>query len=293
MTAERASFHMHRDLGIEHISATYRQHRFPPHAHQEYLIGLTIAGVEHIIQDGERWQSRAGQVRTINPGVVHEGGCGEGEPWAYEALYIPETLILEAVLSVGRVTTAPRLSDPVLDDHKLAGELRLLFALLKAEDEALIREEALTGFLSRVARHRILRVDRPLNGREPQAVARARDYLAANARRRVPLEILATVSGLSKFHLLRVFKAQTGLTPWQFQTQIRIDLARRLLAAGEPAGQVAAACGYADQSHMTRRFRELVGLTPAAYAADTRRSFLPSRSNILQDRRSALDGETR
>ena len=157
----------------------------------------------------------------------------------------------------------------------------------------------MTGFLSRVARHRILRVDRPLNGREPQAVARARDYLAANARRRVPLEILATVSGLSKFHLLRVFKAHAhravvlDLHPWQFQTQIRIDLARRLLAAGEPAGQVAAACGYADQSHMTRRFRELVGLTPAAYAADTRRSFLPSRSNILQDRRSALDGETR
>ena len=92
-------------------------HRFPPHAHQEYLIGLTTEGVEHIIQDGERWESRPGQVRTINPGVVHEGGCGEGERWGYEALYIPETLILEAVLSVGRVTTAPRLSAAVVDDR--------------------------------------------------------------------------------------------------------------------------------------------------------------------------------
>lgn len=269
MTAERANFHLHRDLGIEHIRAAYEQHRFPPHAHQEYLIGLTISGVEHIVQDGEQWRSRPGQVRTINPGVVHEGGCGEGEHWAYEALYIPEALILEAVLSVGRVSTAPRLAEPVVDDPALASALSRLFERLRTEKEALLREEELARFLSQLARHRIMLTDQPLVGREPQAVERAREYLAANAFRRVPLEILAMVSGLSKFHLLRVFKAQTGLTPWQFQTQLRVDLARRLLAAGEPAGQVAVACGFVDQSHMTRRFRQLVGATPAAYAADT------------------------
>jgi AraC-like DNA-binding protein len=270
MTADRANYHLHRDLGIEHISASYEHHRFPPHAHQEYLIGLTTEGVEHIVQDGERWESRPGQVRTINPGVVHEGGCGEGERWGYEALYIPESLILEAVLSVGRVTTAPRLSAPVADDRALATSLARLFERLRTESDPLLREEELAGFLGRLAQHRIMRVDQPLADREPQAIERARDYLAANARRRVPLEVLATVSGLSKFHLLRVFKAQTGLTPWQFQTQLRIDLARRLLAAGEPAGQVAAACGFVDQSHMTRRFRQIVGLTPSAYASDTR-----------------------
>ncbi len=282
MTAERANFHLHRDLGIEHISAAYEQHRFPPHMHQDYLIGLTISGVEHIIQDGQRWKSLPGQVRTINPGVVHEGGCGKGEHWTYEALYIPETLIFEAVLSVGRVTTAPRLSEPVIDEPALAAALTRLFAHLRVEVEPLAREEELARFLSQLARHRIMRIDTPLLGREPQAVERARDYLSANALRRVPLDILATVSGLSKFHLLRVFKAQTGLTPWQFQMQIRIDLARRLLSAGESAGQVAVACGFVDQSHMTRRFRQLVGLTPAAYASDTRPTRAAKRK-ILQD----------
>lgn len=100
------------------------------------------------------------------------------------------------------------------------------------------------------------------------------------------------VSGLSKFHLLRVFKAQTGLTPWQFQTQMRIDLARRLLTAGEPAGQVAVACGFVDQSHMTRRFRQLVGLTPAAYAADTRQPQPPLR-NLLRDHQDPRGKVTR
>lgn len=279
MTPDRATYRVHRDLGIEHISAAYDHHRFQPHAHQEYLIGLTVAGVEDIVQDGQRLRSYPGQVRTINPGVVHEGGCGAGG-WSYEALYIPEPLILEAVLSVGRVATAPRLSAPVVDDTGLAAALRRLFGRLGLERDTLAREEQLAGFLSRLARHRIMRVDAPLANREPQAVARAREYLAAHALKRVPLEMLATVAGLSKFHLLRVFKAQTGLTPWQFQTQLRVDLARRLLSAGEPPGQVAVACGFVDQSHMTRRFREYVGITPAAYAADTR---LPSaRSSSLR-----------
>ena len=269
MSGDRASFHLHRDLGIEHIRAAYEQHRFPPHAHQEYLVGLTLSGVEDIVQDGVRFQSRAGLVRTINPGVVHEGGCGKDQPWAYEALYIPESLVLEAVLSVGRVSTAPRLAEPVVDDPALAAALARLFELLRTERDTLLREEELTRFLGQLAKHRIMLTDPPLAGREPQSVERARDYLAANAFRRVPLEVLAVISGLSKFHLLRVFKAQTGLTPWQFQTQLRIDLARKLLAAGEAPGQVAVACGFADQSHLTRRFRQLVGVTPAAYAADT------------------------
>lgn len=286
MTGDRASFHLHRDLGIEHIRATYEHHRFPPHTHQEYLIGLTLAGIEDIIQDGVHWQSHAGQVRTINPGVVHEGGCGKGQVWSYEALYIPEGLILEAVLSVGRVSTAPRLAEPVADDPALAAALGRLFEQLRTEKDPLLREEDLTRFLGQLARHRIMLTDPPLVGREPQAVERAREYLVANAFRRVPLEILAVISGLSKFHLLRVFKAQTGLTPWQFQTQLRVDLARKLLAAGETPGQVAVACGFADQSHLTRRFRQLVGVTPAVYAADTamRRQRAPA-ARLEADRR--------
>ncbi len=270
MIADHATYRVHRDLGVEHIRARYEHHRFQPHAHHSYLIGLTIAGVEDIVQDGQTWQSHPGQVRTINPGVVHEGGCGAGGLWQYEALYVPEPLLLEAVLASGRATTAPSLSAPVLDDPRLAGALRHLFGHLAEERDSLAREVELAAFLDRLARHRIMRLDPPSMGREPQAVARARDYLMSNALRRVPLEILATVSGLSKFHLLRVFKAQTGLTPWQFQTQYRIDLARRLLSAGEPVSHVAAACGFVDQSHMTRRFRQYVGITPAAYAADTR-----------------------
>ena len=270
MTTERAAFRAHRDLGIEHISATYERHRFPPHCHNDYLIGLTIAGAESFRQDGSEFVSKPGQVRTINPGVVHEGGCGAGGIWQYEALYIPVGLMLEAALAVRNVSSMPRLDGPVLDDFLLSGALRKLFAGLTEEIEPLAREVSLAGFLQRIAHNRILHTDEITPGPEPLAVARVRDYLRDHLSDRITLDRLAAVSDLSKFHLLRVFKAQTGLTPWQFQMQSRVDHAKRLLARGDAPAHVAASCGFSDQSHLTKRFRQLVGVTPAAFAADVR-----------------------
>jgi len=82
----------------------------------------------------------------------------------------------------------------------------------------------------------------------------------------VSLAELAGVAGLSRFELLRRFRQQNGLTPHAFQRDRRIDRARAMLGAGEPPAAVAAACGFADQPHLSRVFKRLVGVTPGAYA---------------------------
>jgi AraC-like DNA-binding protein len=82
----------------------------------------------------------------------------------------------------------------------------------------------------------------------------------------VPLAELAEAAGLSRFELVRRFRAQTGLTPHAFQVNLRVARARSMLASGDPPAAVAAACGFADQPHLTRTFRRAVGVTPARYA---------------------------
>jgi quercetin dioxygenase-like cupin family protein len=83
---ERTFYRYDRELGIEQIRATYRNHRFPPHVHDSYLLGLTLAGVEEFTQGGRRYRSTPGRVRTINPGIVHDGGSGGDEAWTYQAI---------------------------------------------------------------------------------------------------------------------------------------------------------------------------------------------------------------
>jgi AraC-like DNA-binding protein len=74
------------------------------------------------------------------------------------------------------------------------------------------------------------------------------------------------VASLSRFELIRRFRADTGMTPHAFQVNLRIARARALLAAGVTPAAVAADCGFADQSHLTRTFKRAVGVSPGRYA---------------------------
>jgi AraC family transcriptional regulator, chemosensory pili system protein ChpD len=104
------------------------------------------------------------------------------------------------------------------------------------------------------------------------AVHRVRALLAERFADKVHLDELARVAGISKFHLLRQFRAATGLTPQQYQRHLRIEKAKLALDRGESASEVAFACGFVDQSHFTRAFRACTGVTPGRYAQVARQA---------------------
>lgn len=265
---ERAQFEVHRDLGIERISARFVRQYFPAHSHDAYLIGLTLEGAEEFVQARSHGISLPGQIRLIDPGVVHAGGPPRGGAWSYEALYVPPALLAAVAGSVE--DAPPRFDQPVVDDPALANGLRSLFELLDGPSEPLERHASFTGVMRDLCAGHASFAAKPEQPGEHRGVARARAYLAAHALSKIPLDVLARESGLSKFHLLRVFRDRTGVTPWQYQVNLRLDHARLLLQRGEPASQVADASGFVDQSHFTRIFRTVVGVTPAVYAASYR-----------------------
>lgn len=102
--------------------------------------------------------------------------------------------------------------------------------------------------------------------RSEEGLARAKALLGARLGERVALDDLAAVAGLSKFHLLRRFRAVTGMTPGAYRRHLRIEGAKQALRRGESPSQVALAFGFVDQSHFTRAFRSETGQTPARFA---------------------------
>jgi AraC-like DNA-binding protein len=80
------------------------------------------------------------------------------------------------------------------------------------------------------------------------------------------LAALANERGLSRFQVLRAFKRRFGLAPHAYQLRVRLGLAQKSLREGVPPAHVAAELGFVDQSHFTRHFKQLVGVTPARYA---------------------------
>jgi AraC-like DNA-binding protein len=112
------------------------------------------------------------------------------------------------------------------------------------------------------------------DGMHGRAVRRAREYLIERFAANPSLDDVARHAGANKFVLVRAFRRAFGITPHAFQIQVRLGYARQLLARGTPPDEVAAAVGFADQSHFGRHFKRSMGLTPAAYARQIRRPSL-------------------
>ena len=103
-------------------------------------------------------------------------------------------------------------------------------------------------------------------GSHAASLGRVRDYLRDNPGELVTIAELAALAGLTESHLIRAFHREFGLPPHAYHLRRRLAAASELLASGVSVSTVAYECGFADQSHLSRKFKEVYGLTPAAWA---------------------------
>jgi AraC family transcriptional regulator len=97
-------------------------------------------------------------------------------------------------------------------------------------------------------------------------VRTAIDYIQDHVRDSLDLNSISRVAGISEFHFARLFKAATGVTPFQFVTQVRIARAKELLRKTRlPISEIAERVGYQKPSHFSDRFRAVSGSGPDAY----------------------------
>ncbi len=247
---------------------------YPRHVHEEYAIGMMLAGAETYICRGTNYKAFPGDLMLTNPEEAHSNKSVETE---YRILAIrPEILSRIACDVIGRVHEAPHFANPVVKDSLM---FRLLLNLhLKLEQNASPLELE-SEFISTIGlllkrQNKNKSIFQPA-GKERRYIKLVQDYLKSHYAENVSLAELAAITSLSPFHLIRVFRNQVGVPPHEYQTQIRIIHARRLIRNGHSISEAALETGFFDQSHLSRNFKRIVGITPGQYVF---------QSNIVQDR---------
>ncbi len=251
--------------GLQRLTARFGGHAYDLHRHETYAVGLTTAGAQSFHYRGALRTSRHGQVMVIHPDEAHDGHAGVDQGFAYRMLYIDPALVSAALDGA----SPPFVPDVVSDDPVLAGLIGEAFIDFPQTLEPL----ALDALVERLAARLAARSDGAPARRNPaaqRAVARARDFLAAEAHRTVSSEELEKVSGLDRFALARQFRAAFGTSPHRYQVGRRLTHAQAMIVAGSSLSATAAATGFADQSHLTRHFAARFGLTPGRWAALSR-----------------------
>ncbi len=261
------------DLGdLDCLYAEYSTFSFAPHFHEGFAIAVIERGADVFDYRGAERIAAAGDIMLINPAEVHTGHAIDERGWAFRIMYVDPELMRNVRREItGKTSDVPFFSKTVVrDDATAKGILRLHHALENSTSHLERESLFLLAMTQLVTRHADSESNIRKTGNEHSAVARARDYFHANSCKNITLEELANIAFLSPFHLLRVFREETGITPHAYQTQIRIERAKYLLREGFTITQTALATGFFDQAHFSKQFKRYVGISPGKFIAENK-----------------------
>ncbi|MBI9087150.1 MAG: AraC family transcriptional regulator [Desulfobacterales bacterium] len=254
--------------GLDLMRATYVHQRFPRHSHDRFAVGVIESGALGFSYRGENVVASQGAINLANPDEAHTGHAVTDTGWTYRMFYMDTALLQRAADEIaGRPSPYPFFQAGVIMDKTLAQAIHSLHRSLEAAETPLLEKETrllamLTGLILRHADAPPLL--QPV-GRERAAIRRVLAHMRENLGEDLCVEKLASVACLSPFHFIRVFGLETGLPPHTYLIQARVRRAQRLLARGRTIPDAALSTGFSDQSHLSRHFKRITGVTPGQY----------------------------
>jgi AraC-like DNA-binding protein len=237
---------------------------FARHFHEEYGIGIMLAGAQRSWSGRGQVEACAGDVITVNPGEVHDGmAIGDSRKWAMLYLATGKVASIATDIHEGK-RAASEFTDPVSQNRQAAARFATAYAAHRADNEDAMDEQLillLAGLLGDA---------KPPKVRLFHRIDHVKERIDDDPAGYHPLEDLARVCGTSKFTTLRSFTAMTGLTPHAYVIQRRLERAKALIRNGVGLAEAGSEAGFADQSHFHRAFVRRFGMTPGVYAAAIR-----------------------
>jgi AraC-like DNA-binding protein len=251
--------------GVSLLTARFSRHHYARHSHDAYVLAVVDQGAQQFTYRGQLCVAAAGDVVILAPGEAHDG-----RPYR-DGAYLYRTLHIEPQLLADDWGVLPEFPAAILQDRALRHRLAGLCAILDGSDWTV--EEARDRFDT------VIDWLRSRHGGRSQAIRpspRAERALAEAARRflatmdcadRATIEEVGRRLGVTRSHLSRAYTRTYGLPPHAWLLQRRLGHALKLMRQGVPLAEVAVGAGFVDQSHFTRRFKAVHGITPAQAAA--------------------------
>lgn len=242
------------------------------HYHDFCKLLLFIRGSGSYVVDGHRYRLQPGDAVIINSHCVHKPELEENVPYERIIIYIsPEFLIRESTGECNLLQCFSGENGHVLRLHET--RRKKLFSMAEQLEQELnhpgfgrdiASNAALMQLLVRLGREQ-LRTDshmpQPVTAEDSRVLEWMR-YIDANLEEDLNIDVLAEHFYISKFHMMRLFRKETGSTVCGYLTQRRLLHARELMAAGVRATRACYRSGFRSYSSFTRAYSKYFGATP-------------------------------
>jgi AraC-like DNA-binding protein len=232
---------------------------------------VTLAGRQDFFASGEFHKSYPGNIIAFNPGEVHDGQSGAIDTLQYQMLYIHPNQLEPLLASAGvKQSKDFQISASLLNDSVLRQHILNMALLIENTTANKLQQEcALYQMAVRIAQRHGGCHEETFSARKGRKVDRlllqAQDFIQCNLQSEMSLDDISEQANLSKYHFLRMFRQQFGITPHQYILNCRINRAREALESGVLLDDVVFDYGFSDLSHFNRRFKPIFGMTPKQY----------------------------
>lgn len=248
----------------EVLHARFSEHAYPLHTHDTWTLFIVDDGAIRYDLDRHERGAEPTMVSILPPYVVHDGRPGAAGGYAKRVIYLEPQVLGEDLIG-------PAVDRSIIPQagHELRRSVAALHDALRCIDDELEAETRLAVVADRIRAAYGAAGDQPAQEPRPsrdRALAEAlRSILDARAFGSVSIAEAARELEVSPTRLARAFTGRFGIAPHAYVLGRRLDAARARILAGQPLADVAADVGFADQAHLTHRFRRFVGTTPGRF----------------------------
>jgi AraC-like DNA-binding protein len=232
--------------------------------HETYTLCSCSRGMASWQHGGKEFPSGEGSNLLMEPGEMH---CTNTihTPVDFKVLLIDQEVVVEAATELG-ISTIPHLRHVSNQDPGLFWSFHRFCSSVEMGENLLEQQSFFIACIRNLLEHTERRPATLSTNNAQRAIERIKRYLQERFAEPVSLDELMALTGLSRYYLVHTFAKQIGMPPHMFQINIRIARACTLLKAGIPSTNVSTYVGFADQSHFTRHFKRVWGITPSHYA---------------------------
>jgi AraC-like DNA-binding protein len=219
---------------------------------KNYQIALIRAGEGEIIVGDVEYHIHTNQFFLIHPNLVHSGKPDVEIGWQVDTI----TLKTPFVQQIMGDNFLPIFEKLIFEDENYLQIFEDCTQLLNNYEDDFESESKFLFYLSELLIIPSKKTaSRPLK-EDNEAIKRAIHFIEKNYKTAFTLDDVSENAFLSKFHLIRIFKKQVGLTPYAYQLQLKLNEARRLIFEDKSLTEIAHELGFADQAHFTNTFKK-------------------------------------
>lgn len=245
-------------LGITALRASINKFSYKKHAHEEYAIGVTLKGIQDYTLDGSSQISHKNGIMLFNPEQVHDGKARHyKEGLDYVMLYIKPKLFLEPLEKKNII----KFHSPIIYNNQIQQDiLNLNSAILNQENEMFCSELYL-NLIDNFSSKDFLQEYR----NENEFIKKAKELIYYELDNVLNLEQIAQEFNISKFKFIRIFKSNTGITPYQYFLNVKLNHSKNYLENTQDLYATVVEFGFTDLSHFNRHFKRVFGITAYEY----------------------------